>query len=113
MGAPVLTVRTRLFYARRELEAMLGEEPALAGLQIAFSKAAEGGERAERAERDHATAKATEIESPPDSAPASAPMSDGTNDGVSEILPESVLEAEAEAGTDNASDAVRDAGSEP
>ncbi len=32
VGAPVLTVRTRLFYARRELEAMLGEEPTLAGL---------------------------------------------------------------------------------
>jgi RNA polymerase sigma-70 factor (ECF subfamily) len=32
VGAPVLTVRTRLFYARRELEALLAEEPALAGL---------------------------------------------------------------------------------
>ncbi len=32
VGAPVLTVRTRLFYARRELEAMLSEEPSLAGL---------------------------------------------------------------------------------
>jgi RNA polymerase sigma-70 factor (ECF subfamily) len=32
VGAPVLTVRTRLFYARRELEAMLSEEPTLAGL---------------------------------------------------------------------------------
>lgn len=32
VGAPVLTVRTRLFYARRELEQMLGEEPALANL---------------------------------------------------------------------------------
>ncbi|HEX7663331.1 MAG TPA: RNA polymerase sigma factor [Polyangiaceae bacterium] len=30
VGAPVLTVRTRLFYARREIEAMLAEEPALA-----------------------------------------------------------------------------------
>lgn len=30
VGAPVLTVRTRLFYARRELLALLGEEPALA-----------------------------------------------------------------------------------
>ncbi len=30
VGAPVLTVRTRLFYARRELQAMLAEEPALA-----------------------------------------------------------------------------------
>jgi RNA polymerase sigma-70 factor (ECF subfamily) len=37
VGAPVLTVRTRLFYARRELESMLGEEPALAGMQMAFS----------------------------------------------------------------------------
>ena len=33
VGAPVLTVRTRLFYARRELEAMLAEEPSLANLQ--------------------------------------------------------------------------------
>ncbi|MBX3128274.1 MAG: RNA polymerase sigma factor [Polyangiaceae bacterium] len=32
VGAPVLTVRTRLFYARRELEAMLKEEPTLAAL---------------------------------------------------------------------------------
>ena len=32
VGAPVLTVRTRLFYARRELEAMFAEEPALASL---------------------------------------------------------------------------------
>jgi RNA polymerase sigma-70 factor, ECF subfamily len=39
VGAPVLTVRTRLFYARRELEAMLADEPALAGLGIGFSKA--------------------------------------------------------------------------
>lgn len=29
VGSPVLTVRTRLFYARRELLAMLAEEPAL------------------------------------------------------------------------------------
>jgi RNA polymerase sigma-70 factor (ECF subfamily) len=32
VGAPVLTVRTRLFYARRELGQMLHEEPALAAL---------------------------------------------------------------------------------
>jgi RNA polymerase sigma-70 factor (ECF subfamily) len=49
VGAPVLTVRTRLFYARREIEAMLAEEPSLAGLQLRFSKAAgaedsEGGD---------------------------------------------------------------------
>jgi RNA polymerase sigma-70 factor (ECF subfamily) len=38
VGAPVLTVRTRLFYARRELEAMLAEEPSLAGLATGLSK---------------------------------------------------------------------------
>jgi len=32
VGAPVLTVRTRLFYARRELEAMMREHPLLAGV---------------------------------------------------------------------------------
>lgn len=37
VGAPVLTVRTRLFYARRELEAMLVDEPSLASLKATFS----------------------------------------------------------------------------
>ena len=32
VAAPVLTVRTRLFYARRELAAMLREEPTLIGI---------------------------------------------------------------------------------
>lgn len=32
VGSPVLTVRTRLFYARRELLAMLAEEPSLAAV---------------------------------------------------------------------------------
>ncbi|HEX6278055.1 MAG TPA: sigma-70 family RNA polymerase sigma factor [Polyangiaceae bacterium] len=32
VGAPVLTVRTRLFYARREVLAMLSEEPSLAAI---------------------------------------------------------------------------------
>jgi RNA polymerase sigma-70 factor (ECF subfamily) len=41
VGAPVLTVRTRLFYARRELEAMLPEEPSLAGLGETFVKVAD------------------------------------------------------------------------
>ena len=41
--APVLTVRTRLFYARRELEAMLADEPALADMQLTFSKASGAG----------------------------------------------------------------------
>jgi RNA polymerase sigma-70 factor, ECF subfamily len=43
VGAPVLTVRTRLFYARREIEAMLAEEPSLAGLRLTFSKTSEAG----------------------------------------------------------------------
>lgn len=43
VDAPVLTVRTRLFYARRELEAMLAEEPSLASLSATFSRT--GGER--------------------------------------------------------------------
>lgn len=34
----MLTVRTRLFYARRELEEMLSEEPSLASLQASFTK---------------------------------------------------------------------------
>jgi RNA polymerase sigma-70 factor (ECF subfamily) len=38
VGAPVLTVRTRLFYARRELEAMLPDEPSLAGLAASFTR---------------------------------------------------------------------------
>jgi len=39
VGAPVLTVRTRLFYARRELEELIASEPALASLKVSFSKA--------------------------------------------------------------------------
>ncbi len=38
VDAPVLTVRTRLFYARREIEAMLVDEPSLANLRASFSK---------------------------------------------------------------------------
>ena len=36
--APVLTVRTRLFYARKELGALLREEPALASFADAFER---------------------------------------------------------------------------
>jgi RNA polymerase sigma-70 factor (ECF subfamily) len=43
VGAPVLTVRTRLFYARREIEAMLSQEPSLAGMQLTFSKVSGAG----------------------------------------------------------------------
>lgn len=42
VGAPVLTVRTRLFYARRELTQALKEEPALAALAHEFEDAADG-----------------------------------------------------------------------
>jgi len=40
VGSPVLTVRTRLFYARRELLALLAEEPSLAGLAEELTAAA-------------------------------------------------------------------------
>jgi RNA polymerase sigma-70 factor (ECF subfamily) len=39
VGAPVLTVRTRLFYARRELAEMLQDEPSLASFAEAFGRA--------------------------------------------------------------------------
>jgi RNA polymerase sigma-70 factor (ECF subfamily) len=38
VGAPVLTVRTRLFYARRELATMMRDEPALAQLTEELSR---------------------------------------------------------------------------
>jgi RNA polymerase sigma-70 factor (ECF subfamily) len=41
VGAPVLTVRTRLFYARREIEAMLADEPSLASLKATLGTASE------------------------------------------------------------------------
>ncbi|MBX3229585.1 MAG: RNA polymerase sigma factor [Labilithrix sp.] len=44
VAAPVLTVRTRLFYARRELEEMLADEPALAGLDESIGKGGTGDE---------------------------------------------------------------------
>jgi RNA polymerase sigma-70 factor (ECF subfamily) len=57
VGSPVLTVRTRLFYARRELLAMLAEEPALTTLAAEFADADEEEER----------------NSAPDAAPAKEP----------------------------------------
>ena len=50
VGAPVLTVRTRLFYARRELAEMLKHEPTLAAFAQAFERSGTD-ERAE-AEQD-------------------------------------------------------------
>ena len=41
VGAPVLTVRTRLFYARRELAEMLREEPVLAAVADELTQSAE------------------------------------------------------------------------
>jgi RNA polymerase sigma-70 factor (ECF subfamily) len=46
VGAPVLTVRTRLFYARRELADMLRHEPTLAAFAQAFERSG-SEERAE------------------------------------------------------------------
>lgn len=47
VGAPVLTVRTRLFYARRELEQMWKDEPTLASIGASFSRASGGEEDGE------------------------------------------------------------------
>jgi RNA polymerase sigma-70 factor (ECF subfamily) len=44
VGAPVLTVRTRLFYARREIEAMLADEPVLAALRESLGSTSGGNE---------------------------------------------------------------------
>jgi RNA polymerase sigma-70 factor (ECF subfamily) len=46
VGAPVLTVRTRLFYARRELERWIAEEPSLAGFAQASGEGSESEEEA-------------------------------------------------------------------
>jgi RNA polymerase sigma-70 factor (ECF subfamily) len=43
VGAPVLTVRTRLFYARRELAEMLKQEPSLAAFAQAFERSSAEG----------------------------------------------------------------------
>jgi len=48
VGSPVLTVRTRLFYARRELLAMLGGEPSLASL-ASFATELSDAERTDEA----------------------------------------------------------------
>jgi RNA polymerase sigma-70 factor (ECF subfamily) len=40
VGAPILTVRTRLFYARRELAQLLHEEPSLARLAVELEASA-------------------------------------------------------------------------
>ncbi len=47
VGAPVLTVRTRLFYARRELEQMWKDEPTLASIGASFSRAGGSEENGE------------------------------------------------------------------
>ena len=52
VGAPVLTVRTRLFYARRELEQMWKDEPTLASLGATFSKPEKSDERGSESDGD-------------------------------------------------------------
>lgn len=52
VDAPVLTVRTRLFYARRELAEMMREEPALAQLAEELGSAAAKAGADVRAERE-------------------------------------------------------------
>ena len=52
VDAPVLTVRTRLFYARRELAEMMREEPSLAQLAEELSAGSRGGEAKKSAETE-------------------------------------------------------------
>ncbi len=52
VGAPVLTVRTRLFYARRELAEMMRDEPALAQLA---EELAEGRSQSEKSAETEAS----------------------------------------------------------
>jgi RNA polymerase sigma-70 factor (ECF subfamily) len=52
VGAPVLTVRTRLFYARRELAEMLRQEPSLASFADSFARST--------AQKEGTTTKAVE-----------------------------------------------------
>ncbi len=44
VNAPVMTVRTRVFYARRELYAALAQEPALSGLRAGSAPDNDQGE---------------------------------------------------------------------
>ena len=44
VGSPVLTVRTRLFYARRELLALLEEEPSLSAIARELGSESESGQ---------------------------------------------------------------------
>jgi RNA polymerase sigma-70 factor, ECF subfamily len=53
VSAPVLTVRTRLFYARRELSALMREEPLLAALADELSPPESDAERAPRGSVPH------------------------------------------------------------
>jgi RNA polymerase sigma-70 factor (ECF subfamily) len=52
VDAPVLTVRTRLFYARRELAEMMREEPSLAQLAEELAAGARGAEGRKSAETE-------------------------------------------------------------
>jgi RNA polymerase sigma-70 factor (ECF subfamily) len=55
VGAPVLTVRTRLFYARKELYAAMANEPALAHVLDALQKAAKTATNSQTADVEDAT----------------------------------------------------------
>jgi RNA polymerase sigma-70 factor, ECF subfamily len=67
VSAPVLTVRTRLFYARKEIETLLLEEPSLATLsqELKEASASEGGGPAQKsAVRSKKRAVTNEASSP-------------------------------------------------
>jgi RNA polymerase sigma-70 factor (ECF subfamily) len=59
VAAPVLTVRTRLFYARRELLASFREDPALASLALEYESADKSVDSSESTVRLRATSPAS------------------------------------------------------
>ncbi|MGO8998777.1 MAG: RNA polymerase sigma factor [Polyangiaceae bacterium] len=64
VGAPVLTVRTRLFYARRELEAMLADEPSLKGVLHELNGTSGASNGADKASEITETSEANEAKAP-------------------------------------------------
>jgi RNA polymerase sigma-70 factor (ECF subfamily) len=60
VGAPILTVRTRLFYARRELEGMLAEEPTLTGVLRDIRAEGDGGPAGSESEQEEQGKKVEE-----------------------------------------------------
>lgn len=62
VGAPVLTVRTRLFYARKELYAAMANEPALANVLDALQKATKTATNSQSTDSQSTNSQSTEAD---------------------------------------------------